>query len=56
MDTNDLIDLLADRTRQLADALEQNRSRSPVVVATMEGLLRDVQELQEQLFGSSERD
>lgn len=56
MDTNDLAELLIDYTQQLADVMAQERDRSPVVVATMEGLLRDVQELQERLFGSSKRD
>lgn len=55
MDTNDLAKLLEDRKQRFADALDQCHDRSPVAVAIIEELFRDVRELQMELLGDVEK-
>ena len=48
MDTNDWIQLFDDRIRQLTETLDKHRATSPLAVAQLEALLRDIQRLRDE--------
>ena len=50
MNTNDWVQLFDDRIHQLNQVLDRHRDASPLAVAKLEELLRDVQRLRNEIF------
>ena len=50
VNTNDWVQLFDDRIHQLNQVLDRHRDASPLAVAKLEELLRDVQRIRDEIF------